>query len=112
MLGDHRVTLDELLAAGATFTLLAWGFAFTYSACQGWQPDSFSATSPPQAPRRWMELLFLSFSTLSGVGLSDVVPLTPPARALSMIEMFGGVMYIAVVVSRLIGLTIVRHELR
>ena len=112
MLGDHRVTLDELLAAGATFTLLAWGFAFTYSACQGWQPGSFSATSPSQATRTWMELLFLSFSTLSGVGLSDVVPLTPPARALSMIEMFGGVMYIAVVVSRLIGLTIVRHEPR
>ena len=28
MLGDHRVTADELFAAGATFTLLAWGFAY------------------------------------------------------------------------------------
>jgi hypothetical protein len=28
MLQDHRVTRDELYAAGATFTLLAWAFAF------------------------------------------------------------------------------------
>jgi hypothetical protein len=34
MLRDHEVTADELVAAGATFTLLAWGFAFAYSACQ------------------------------------------------------------------------------
>lgn len=27
MLHDHRVATDELFAAGATFTLLAWGFA-------------------------------------------------------------------------------------
>ncbi len=55
-----------------------------------------------------MELLFLSFSLLSGVGLSDVVPILPQARALVMLEQFAGVMYIAVVVSRLIGLTILR----
>lgn len=105
MLADHRVTLDELLAAGATFTLLAWAFAFAYSVCQSWYPGSFTAAIDPAEPRSWMELLFLSFSVLSGVGLSDIVPLTAPARALVMFEMFGGVMYIAIVVSRLIALT-------
>lgn len=34
MLQDHRVTRDELFAAGATFTLLAWGFAFAFAVCQ------------------------------------------------------------------------------
>lgn len=34
MMEDYRVTTDELFAAGATFTLLAWGFAFAYLACQ------------------------------------------------------------------------------
>jgi hypothetical protein len=55
-----------------------------------------------------MELLFMSFSVLSGVGLSDIVPATPPARALVMLEMFAGVMFIAIVVSRLVGLSAVR----
>lgn len=108
MLGDHRVTADELFAAGATFTLLAWGFAFAYSACQALSPGSFIAAVDAGAARSWMELLFLSFTTLSGVGLGDVLPISAWARALVTLEEFAGVMYIAVVVSRLIGLTIVR----
>lgn len=105
MLQDHRVTSDELYAAGATFTLLAWGFAFAFSVCQQWYPGSFIAAVHPEQPRTWMELLFLSFSVLSGVGLSDIVPVQAQARALVMLEQFAGVMYIALVVSRLIGLT-------
>lgn len=108
MLEDHRVTRDELFAAGATFTLLAWAFAFAFSVCQQWYPGSFTASVDAASPRTWMELLFLSFSVVSGVGLSDVVPVLPPARALVMLAQFAGVMYIAVVVSRLIGLTTLR----
>ena len=110
MLRDHKVTSDELYAAGATFTLLAWGFAFAYAACQHWVPGSFLAAVDPQLPRSWTELLFLSFSTLSGVGLTDILPVRPAARALVMLEAFAGVMYIALVVSRLIGLTILRRS--
>jgi hypothetical protein len=49
-----------------------------------------------------MELLYLSVAVLSSVGLSDIVPATPMARAIVMLESFAGVMYIALVVSRLI----------
>ena len=103
MLQDDRATRDELFAAGATFTLLAWAFAYVYVVCQWLDPASFSAES---VARTWMEVLFLSFTCLSGVGLGDIVPLRPMARALVMLEEFTGVMYIALVVSRLIGLTL------
>lgn len=108
MLQDHVVTRDELYAAGATFTLLAWAFAFVFAVCQQWWPGSFTAAVDASSPRSWMELLYLSFSVLSGVGLSDVVPVQPFARALVMLEQFAGVMYIALVVSRLIGLSVTR----
>ena len=49
------------------------------------------------------------FTNLSAVGLGDVIPLSPTARVLVMLEQFAGVGYVAVVVSRLIGLTISRH---
>ena len=110
MLHDHRVTTDELFAAGATFTLLAWGFAYAYFVCQAWYPDSFTGMVEPERPRRWIELLFLSFTTLSGVGNGDIMPLSAPARVLVMLEQFAGVGYIATVVSRLIGLTILRQR--
>ncbi|WP_206862161.1 potassium channel family protein [Lysobacter changpingensis] len=109
MLGDHRVTADELFAAGATFTLLAWGFAYAYFVCQAWYPGSFTGALRPGEPRTWLELLFLSFTTLSATGLGDILPLSSPARVLVMLEQFAGVAYIAVVVSRLVGLTMLRY---
>jgi hypothetical protein len=108
MLNDHRVSADELFAAGATFTLIAWGFAYAYFVCQAWYPDSFTAYLDPASDRSWMELLFLSFTSLSGVGIGDVLPISAPARVLVMLEEFAGVGYIAAIVARVIGLTIVR----
>ena len=34
MLADHEITRDELYAVGATFTLVAWAFAYTYTVVQ------------------------------------------------------------------------------
>jgi hypothetical protein len=99
MLEDEFASVDELFAAGATFTLLAWAFAYVYVVCEALLPGSFGALAG-SGNRTWMELLFLSFTTLSGVGLGDIVPLLPMARALVMIEEFSGVMYLALVVSR------------
>lgn len=112
MLADHRVTLDEFFASGATFTLLAWGFAYAYFVCQAWYPGSFTGAVEPQRPRGMLELLFLSFSTLSGVGNGDIVPLGPQARVLVMLQQLAGIGYIALVVSRLIGMSIERGERR
>jgi hypothetical protein len=108
MLGDQRVTRDELFAIGATFTLVAWAFAYTYVVCQAVFPGSFTAAVDPKGDRDWMELLFLSFTTLSSTGLSDVMPVRPFARGVVMFEMIAGVAYLTVVVSRLVALTALR----
>src|SRR5688572_27524766 len=65
MLADHEITRDELFAIGATFTLVAWAFAYTFIVCQAIEPDSFTAAVDPSGDRRWMEMLFLSFTTLT-----------------------------------------------
>jgi hypothetical protein len=110
MLADHEVTRDELFAVGATFTLVAWGFAYTYVVCQAVTPESFTAAVDPTADRTWMELLFLSFTTLSSTGLSDVVPIDAFARSVVMIEQLAGLGYVAMIVSRLVGLTVLRRS--
>ena len=112
MLEDEFASVDELFAVGATFTLLAWAFAYVYVVCQALQPGSFASAAGSGNPRTWMELLFLSFTILSGVGLGDIVPLMPMARALVMIEEFSGVMYLALVVSRLIALSVTTRAAR
>jgi len=110
MLRDHVITRDELFAVGATFTLVAWAFAYTYVVCQAVEPGSFTAAIDPSGDRSWTELLFMSFTTLTSVGLSDVSPVKSFARGLVMLEEVGGLAYVAMLVSRLVGLTIFRQR--
>lgn len=110
MLSDHDVSTDELYATGATFTLVAWGFAYVYTFVQVLVPGSFIAAVDPTSDRTWMELLFLSFTTLSSTGLSDIVPVTAWGRSVVMLEQLAGLGYVAMVVSRLVGLTITRRS--
>ena len=106
MLADHHITRDELYAVGATFTLVAWGFAHCYVVVQAIYPGSFIAAVDAEDARSWMELLYLSFTTLTSTGLSDVVPVRPFARSVVMLEQLAGLGYVAMVVSRLVGLLV------
>ncbi|MGI3783266.1 MAG: ion channel, partial [Janthinobacterium lividum] len=90
---------------------LAWAFAYVFTALQQLVPGSFIAAVDPDAPRTWMELLFLSFTNLSSTGLSDVVPVLPKARAVVMIEQLCGLAYVALFVSRVVGLTLSRRRM-
>jgi len=73
-------------------------------------PGSFSAAIAPDAPRTWFEMLFLSFTNLTSVGLSDITPVLAHARSWVMIEQVAGLMYVALVISRIVGLTITRQR--
>ena len=107
-LTDAAPAEDELFAAAAVFTLIDRGFAFLYSICQILIPQSFQ--NPNAAGlQSWLDLLFLSFSLQSATGLSDLIPISPEARVIAMLQMFCGVMYLALIVSRLIALQYIRH---
>src|SRR5262247_484810 len=100
MMGDHRVTTDELFAAGATFTLIAWGFAYVYLVCQAWYPGSFVGVARPGEPRTFrvpLSELHQSFSSRPRRCPADKFASTRPGDARTI----AGVAYIAVVVSRL-----------
>jgi hypothetical protein len=105
---DDDVTTDEYYATGAAFTVVAWGFAYVFAVVQVLWPSSF--TNAEGFDRDWFELLYLSFSILTSVGLSDIVAVSEQARAVVMVEMMVGVFYIAMVVARMVGLTILRHR--
>jgi hypothetical protein len=107
LLADHEITRDEIWAVGATFTLVAWAFAYIFVVWQAIEPGSFTAAVDPHGDRSWVELLFLSFTNLSSTGLSDVVPVKPFARSLVMLEQLAGLGYIAMLVSRVVGLLVI-----
>ncbi|HET8785311.1 MAG TPA: ion channel [Candidatus Limnocylindrales bacterium] len=112
MFRDRFITVDELWAVAATFTVIAWAFAHAFMAVQVLWPASFIAGVDPGAPRTWFELLFLSFTNLTSVGLSDILPVLPQARSIVMIEQVAGLMYVAIVISRIVGLQLTRERIR
>ncbi len=112
MLDDEQVTTDELFAIGAVFTLVAWAFAHVYVVLQAIDPGAFTGIPSPDETRTWTELLFLSFTTLSSTGLSDIVPITGHSRSVVMIEQVVGLFYIAMVVTRLVALNSNRRAQR
>jgi hypothetical protein len=104
MLHDEHVTTDELFAIPAVFTLMAWAFAYLFVVVQALDAHAFVPTGAGQEARSWMDLLFLSFTTLSSTGLSDITPISGHGRSVVMLEQVAGVFYIAMVVTRLVAL--------
>lgn len=109
MFEDFWVTRDELWAVGACFTVIAWGFAYFYMSIQQVLPGSFASSSGNEI-LTFQEMLFVSISSFTGVGLSDVVPVLPHAQSLVMLEQIMGVLYIAMVISRLVALTVIKSR--
>ncbi len=101
---DDQVTTDELYAIGAAFTVLAWGFAFVYVALEIIWPGSIEPLS--NGTGRFFDLLFFSFTNLTSVGLSDILPTASHARSVVMVEQVVGVLYVAMIISRLVALNV------
>lgn len=98
MFADTNVTHDEMWATGATFTVFVWAFAYGYAIVQYFYPGSF------QHRLSWMECLFLSGTTMTNTGLSDLVPVSAHARSIVLLQEIAGIFYLGLVVARLTNL--------
>ena len=104
MMRDERATIDELFAAASAFMLIVLAWATGYWVIEHLRPGSFAISYPTRPEHRtWFEFFYLSMTTLSTTGFGDVVPVSTGARAAVMLEQFTGVLYVALVISRLAG---------
>ena len=106
LFNDDKVSADELFATASAFTVVAWGFAYLYEGIQAIWAGSFGVRHD------WYDLLYFSFTNLTSVGVSDLVPVLGHARSAVILEQIAGVFYLALVVSRLVGLAISRQQSR
>ena len=106
MLRDEVMTRDELFAAAGLYVLIAFVFAYLYALIEHWQPGAFviNAANNPDGVTRWWDLLYFSFTCLTSVGFGEITPANDHARSLVMIQQMAGVLYFALVVSRLVTL--------
>jgi Ion channel len=90
--------------------LLGYGWTFVYSLLLELQPQSFAATSEVARNDyvgRILQLRFFSVVTLTAVGYGDIVPRSPVARTMTIVEAVMGQFYLVALIGRLVGLHIV-----
>jgi len=106
MLRDEFMTRDELFAAAGLYVLMAFVFAYLYALVEHWQPGAFviNAANDTTGVTRWWDLLYFSFTCLTSVGFGEITPANDHARSLVMIQQMMGVLYFALVISRLVTL--------
>ena len=54
------------------------------------------------------DLLYFSYITLTTLGYGEIIPMNAYARSFAIIEAIIGVMYVAIIISRMVGLFISR----
>jgi hypothetical protein len=104
VLRDTRATVDELFSAAVAFLLLSLAWAAAYWCVEYFVPGSFAiANVRSAAGPTWYELFYFSVTTLSTTGYGDIVPVSSPARSATILEQLVGVLYVALIISRLVG---------
>jgi hypothetical protein len=99
---------DRVHAALSVYILLSFAWAGAYAMIEILSPGAFSFPAGGGVKDEGLPLLadmmHLSIATLTSTGFGDITPIAPFARSLSQLEQLTGVFYIAVLISRLIGL--------
>jgi hypothetical protein len=77
-----------------------------FAALEVLQPGSFyiNPANNPDGVTSWWDLMYFSFTCLTSVGFGEVTPVTDHARSLVMIQQMMGVLYLALVISRLVSM--------
>lgn len=106
VLRDDVVTLDEVWALASLYVLLAYVFAYIYALIEHSAPGAFfiNPSNNPDGLTGWWELLYFSFTCLTSVGFGEITPVSDVARSVVMLQQVTGVLYLAIVISRLIGI--------
>jgi Ion channel len=101
----RKITSDSIYGAVCIYLLVGFGFSNLYlflwklQAHAFYLPDTLNLHSIPDRN----DFVFYSFATLTSLGSNGIIPVTPQARSLSVLEAILGVLYLAVLVSRLVG---------
>lgn len=95
------VTNEILYGLGSLYLQTGLVFAFLYDFIEHFHPGSILT---PVGLVSFDSLVYFSIVTLTTLGYGDIQPLTPLARLIVCTESIFGVLFIAIVVSRIISL--------
>ncbi|MGO9613060.1 MAG: potassium channel family protein [Dissulfurispiraceae bacterium] len=105
---DGPVTAHRVRGAIAAYLLISFVFAKAYALINYLVPGAFTISPALTEFRAENEPSFYYFSvvTLTTVGFGDITPVAPLARSLVMVEALIGQLYPAILLARLVSLSV------
>jgi len=98
------VSRDVLYAATAVYLLLGALFVPIYGILETVNPGAFIDNAMPEMAVQWQQFIYYSYATLTTLGYGDILPVSAWARSFASFESIIGVLYIAIMMARLVGL--------
>ena len=96
------VDTSVMMTAITVYIFIAAMFTPLYVIISRLDVNAFVDNGLGVAPQ-WQQLVYFSFVTLATLGYGDVLPLNAWARSLATVEGMVGVLYVALIMGRLIG---------
>ena len=106
VLRSETVTRDTLFGAASVYLLLGFTWALAYDLVEQVRPGSFNINESmnPDGVLDLLDFLYSSFVTLTTLGYGDVTPITAQAQSLALLQAVVGVLYLAFLIGRLVGI--------
>lgn len=106
VLGDEVITLDELFAIAGVYVLLGLFWASAYAIVILYDPNAIfiNPSNNTDGVTGFGDLVYYSLTTLTSTGYGEITPVSPAARALAMLQQIVGVLFVAILISRLTNL--------
>jgi hypothetical protein len=101
----EQPTSETIFAALCIYLLVGFSFAGVYGLVTAFQPNAFyldPRTNLHNVPGRF-DFIYYSFCTMTSLGAAGITPVSPQARSFSILEAILGVLYLAVLITGLIG---------
>jgi hypothetical protein len=100
------VNLEVLCASISAYLMLGliWTIAYWLVAQVTPTAFAFNTTTGTKETMEGFDAFYFSFITLSTVGYGDITPVSKVARMLAATEAMTGLLYVAILIARLVGL--------
>lgn len=106
VLGATEVDAEVLCASVSAYVMLGLIWTMAYWLVDTLNPGAFAFnTSGGSKTMEGFNAFYFSFITLCTVGYGDITPISKVARMLAALEAMVGLLYVAVLIARLVGLS-------
>ena len=99
-----RISISDISHAISVYLLIGIAFGFLYSFLEVIQPGSI-VYQFDEGKEISGDMIYFSFVTLTTLGFGDILPINKIAKVVVMVEAVMGVLYIAIMIGRLVGIS-------